>query len=145
MAVKLIPNGFHTLTPYLTVEGAPKLLDFLSNAFDATSIRRAVLPDGTIMNVEVKIGDSIVMISEARGEYRPNKSAIYLYVQNADATYKRAIEAGASSLSEPSDEFWGDRVAGVKDLSGNDWWIATHIEDVAAEEIQRRVDAFANN
>jgi PhnB protein len=84
MAVKPIPNGFHTVTPYLTVEGAPKLLDFLKLAFDATSIRRAVLPDGTIMNVEVKIGDSIVMISEARGEYKPNKSAIYLYVQDAD-------------------------------------------------------------
>jgi PhnB protein len=142
MAVKPIPDGFNTVTPYLVVEGAATVLDFLVSAFDAKEIRRAMLPDGTIMNVEVKIGDSTVMMGDAKGEYKPMPCMIYLYVDDADMTYNRAIQSGAISLSEPKDEFYGDRVAGVKDCAGNHWYIGTHKEDVSAEEIQKRIDAL---
>jgi uncharacterized glyoxalase superfamily protein PhnB len=143
MAVKPIRDGYHTVTPYLTVEGAAQLIDFLKQAFEAQETRRTAFPDGTIMNAEVRIGDSVVMVSEARGEWNPMPSAIYLYVHDTDATYKLALQAGATSLMEPEDQFFGDRNAGVKDVCGNYWWIATHQEDISSEELAGRVNALA--
>jgi len=140
MAVKPIPDGYHTVTPYLTVQGVPKLIDFLRQAFEAREVERMAQPDGTIRHAEVRIGDSVVMMSEAGGEREPMPSAIYLYVHDADAVYQRALQAGATSLMEPADQFYGDRSAGVKDLSGNYWWIATHKEDVPPEELKRRAE-----
>jgi PhnB protein len=142
MAVNPIPEGFHTVTPYLVVQGVPKLLDFLKQAFDAQEIMRMPRPDGAIMHAEVRIGDSAVMMGEAMGEHKPMPGAIYLYVADTDATYKRALQAGASSTMEPAEQFWGDRGAGVVDPVGNHWWIATHIEDVPPEELARRAEAF---
>jgi PhnB protein len=142
MAVTPIPAGFHTVTPYLVVQGAAKLIDFLKQAFDAKEIMRMPLPDGTIMHAEVKIGDSIVMMGDARGEMKPMPAAIYLYVNDADATYQRALRAGATSTMEPADQFYGDRSAGVKDPVGNQWWIGTHIEDVPPDELARRAEAY---
>jgi uncharacterized glyoxalase superfamily protein PhnB len=142
MAVTPIPAGFHTVTPYLVVQGAAKLIDFLKQAFDAKEIMRMPLPDGTIMHAEVKIGDSIVMMGDARGEMKPMPAAIYLYVNDADATYQRALRAGATSTMEPADQFYGDRNAGVKDPVGNQWWIGTHIEDVPPDELARRAEAY---
>lgn len=142
MAVQSIPKGYHTVTPYLTVTGAVQLIEFLKQAFEAEVLRCTTRPDGSIMNAEVQIGDSIVMISEARGEWKPMPSAIYLYVNDTDATYTRALQAGATSLMQPEDQFWGDRNAGVKDASGNYWWIATHQEDVSPEELAKREAAF---
>ncbi len=141
MAVKPIPDGYHTVTPYLTVQRAAKLIEFLQQAFEAREIERMTQPDGTIRHAEVRIGDSVVMMSESGGEREPMPSAIYLYVNDTDAVYKRALQAGATSLMEPADQFYGDRSAGVKDLSGNYWWIATHKEDVPPEELKKRAEA----
>jgi PhnB protein len=140
MAVKPIPDGYHTVTPYLTVQGVSKLIDFLKQAFEAREIERMTQPDGTIMHAEVRIGDSVVMMGEARDQWKPVPGAIYLYVNDTDAVYKRALRAGATSLMEPADQFYGDRSAGVKDPSGNYWWIATHQEDVPPEELKRRAE-----
>ena len=142
MAVKAIPDGYHAVTPYLVVQGAAKLIDFLKQAFDAQETFRMPMPDGTIMHAEVKIGDSMVMMGEASEQWKPMPAALYLYVTDADAVYKRALQAGATSIMEPADQFYGDRHGGVKDPSGNMWWIATHKEDVAPEELKKRAEAF---
>ncbi len=141
MAVKPIPEGYHSITPYLVVEGAVKLIDFLKEAFGAEERERMAMPDGTIRHAELKIGDSMLMMGEASGEYKPMPTALYLYVTDTDSTYRRAVAAGATSISEPADQFYGDRNAGVTDPSGNKWWIATHKEDVAPEELARRAQA----
>ena len=141
MAVKPIPEGYHTVTPYLVVKGVAKLIDFLKQAFDAKEMHRTTQPDGTIMHAEVRIGDSAVMMGEARNEAQSMPGSIYLYVNDTDATYKRAIQAGATSIMEPADQFYGDRNGGVKDPVGNHWWIATHIEDVSSEELAKRTEA----
>lgn len=142
MIVKPIPEGYHTVTPYLTVTGASQLIEFLKQAFNAQELRCTNHLDGSILNAEVQIGDSIVMFSEASEEWEPMPSAIYLYVDDTDATYDRALQAGATSLMKPENQFWGDRQAGVKDASGNYWWIATHQEDVSSEELAKRAAAF---
>jgi uncharacterized glyoxalase superfamily protein PhnB len=103
---------------------------------------RMPTPDGTIMHAEVRIGDSPVMMGEARGEHKPMPGSIYLYVDDTDATYRRALQAGATSLMEPADQFYGDRSASVVDPVGNHWFIATHIEDVPPEELARRAEVF---
>lgn len=101
--------------------------------------------DGTIQHAEVKIGDSIVMLAEACDPWKPRPSMLYLYVNDVDATYQRAIEAGATSLREPATHFYGDRSGGVEDPTGNHWWIATHVEDVSPEELQRRAAEAQQN
>lgn len=142
MSVKPIPDGYNTATPYLVVEGASKLIDFLKQAFMATEIYRMTRPDGKVGHAEVKIGDSVIMLGDMGGKWKSMPSSIYLYVPNIDATYRQALEAGAISLMEPADQFYGDRSAGVRDPFGNHWFIATHIEDVSAEELTRREQAF---
>jgi PhnB protein len=142
MAVKPIPDGFHSVTPFLVVPGAAKLLDFLQQAFEAQELHRMQRPDGTIMHAEVRIGDSLIMMGEPMGSSQPMFGSLYLYVHDVDAVYQRALQAGATSTSEPADQFYGDRSAGIKDPVGNQWWIATHKEDVPPEEIARRAKAF---
>jgi len=90
------------------------------------------------MHAEVMVGDSPIMLGEPMGQFQPMPASIYVYVPDTDACYQRAIKAGAASLMEPADQFYGDRNAGVRDPAGNVWWIGTHIEDVAPEEIARR-------
>lgn len=141
MAVKPIPEGYNTVTPYLIVKGVPALIDFLKQAFDAKEIERHSQPDGSVMHAEVKIGDSILMMGEAAGKWSPMPAGFYLYVTDTDAVYKRAMQSGATSVMEPMDQFYGDRNAGVKDPSGNQWWIATHKEDVSREELAKRAEA----
>jgi PhnB protein len=142
MAVKPIPDGYHTVTPHLTVRGASKVLDFVKQAFEAKELHRIAHPDGTLMHAEIKIGDSIVMMGEAREGCQPMPSSLYLYVPDADAVYKRALRAGATSTMELANQFWGDRVGGVKDPAGNQWMIGTHKEDVSPEELRKRAEAF---
>ena len=142
MAVKPIPDGYHAVTPYLVVEGESKLIDFLKQAFDAQENFRMSGPDGSVMHAEIKIGDSIVMMGEASEKWKPMAGAIYLYVTDADAIYKRALQAGATSIMEPADQFYGDRHGGVKDPSGNVWWIATRKEDVSPDELKKRGEAY---
>ena len=138
---KPIPEGYHTVTPYILVQGAEKLIDFMKRAFNARETERYSMPDGSIGHAEVRIGDSVIMIADAQGEeYKPMAAGIHLYVEDCDATYKRAIEAGATSVREPVDQFYGDRSAGVNDQFGNKWWIATHKEDLSNEEIAKRME-----
>jgi uncharacterized glyoxalase superfamily protein PhnB len=142
MSVKPIPDGYHTVTPYLVVQGAAKLIAFLEQAFDAKVHSRSERPNGTLMNAEIKIGDSMIMMGEAQGEHKPRPSTIYLYVEDTDTVFARALDAGAKSLMEPADQFYGDRNGGIEDPSGNAWWIATHVEDVSPEEMDRRFKAY---
>jgi len=143
MAVKPIPDGYHTVTPYLIVEGASRLIDFAKQVFGAEETFRMPGPGGGVMHAEIRIGDSMVMLADASGaENPPMPAMIHLYVPDVDAAYKRAIGAGASSVREPQDQFYGDRSAGVIDALGNRWWIATHIEDVPPEELERRTAAM---
>ena len=142
-SAKTIPDGYHTVTPYLLVQGAEKLIDFVKKVFDAKETVRMSMPDGAIGHAEVRLGDSVIMLSEAQGgEYKPMPTGIYLYVENCDAIYKRALEAGATSIMQPTDQFYGDRSAGIKDQFGNLWYIATHIEDLSKEELTKRMDEY---
>jgi PhnB protein len=101
---KPVPEGYHTVTPYILVQGAEKLIDFMKRAFNARETERYSMPDGSIGHAEVRIGDSVIMIADAQGEeYKPMAAGIHLYVEDCDATYKRAIEAGATSVREPVD------------------------------------------
>jgi len=140
-AAKPIPDGYHSVTPYLMVKGADKLIEFMKRAFGAEELMRHPTPEGGVMHAEVKIGDSRIMLAEACGERSPMPTMIHLYVHDADATYRAALEAGAASLQEPADQFYGDRSGGVKDACGNHWWIATHKEDLSPEEMQKRSEA----
>ncbi len=141
MAVKPIPEGYHSVIPYLVVSNAEQTLAFLKDVFEAKEhdITRHV--DGRIWHADLIIGDSHVMLSEASEQTPAMATAIYVYVPDTDATYRRAIAACAASLMEPADQFYGDRNAGVKDAAGNTWWIGTHVEDVPPEEMQRRIAA----
>lgn len=140
--VKPIPDQYHSVTPYLMVSGAAKLIDFLKQVFAAEERERIARPDGAIMHAEVKIGDSVVMMGEPMEPFAPMPASLYVYVQDIDAIYQRALQAGATSVMEPVDQFYGDRSAGVKDPLGNLWWIATHQEDVPPEELARRAQAY---
>lgn len=138
MAAQAIPDGYGHVIPYLIVQNVPETITFLERALGAEEIRRTTRPDGSIGNVEMRIGPSVVMMAEARPEWPSMPGHLYLYVEDTDAAYHRAIEAGGESMMEPADQFYGDRNAGVRDPSGNTWWIATHIEDLSDEELQRR-------
>jgi len=139
--VKPIPEGYHTITSVLMVNDAAKLIDFLKRAFGAREKERFTDPNGKILHAEVTLGDSIVQLSDATGEWKPVQVPLLLYVTDTDATYRRALQAGATSLREPTDAFYGDRSAGVKDPFGNSWWIATHQEDVSRDELEKRAEA----
>lgn len=141
MAVKTIPEGYNSVTPYLIVEGAGKLIDFLKQVFGAEEIERFATPDGKVGHAEVRIGNSMIMLGDAGGQWAATSTALYLYLNDVDAAYKSAIDAGATSLEEPADQFYGDRNAKVKDLFGNTWIIATHVEDVTPEELKARAAA----
>jgi PhnB protein len=140
MAVNPIPEGYRTVTPYLVVDGATNVLDFVKQAFGAEEKFRMDTPDGKIGHAEVQIGDSIVMLGDAGAENPAMPAMIHLYLEDCDATYERALAAGATSEREPTDQFYGDRSAGVRDSAGNLWWIATHVEDVPEEELAKRIE-----
>lgn len=139
--VKAVPEGYHSITPYLVVQGAQKLIDFMQAAFGAQQIVRMLQPDGSIGHTEMRIGDSIIMLGEARDQWKAMPTTLYLYLEDADAAYARALAAGATSVSEPKDQFYGDRSGGVQDMCGNFWWVATRIEDLSEEELMRRHEA----
>jgi uncharacterized glyoxalase superfamily protein PhnB len=144
MATKPIPDGYHTVTPYLVVRGAMKTIEFLTRAFGAQQLQEPMKrPDGSIMHATLKIGDSILMLSDANDQAPATQAMLYVYVPDADATFKRALAAGGTALMEPSDMFYGDRSGGLKDPSGNRWFVATHKEDVAPAELRKRAEVFA--
>lgn len=136
--VNPIPDNYQRVIPYLIVKGASVLMDFLKTVFDAEETERMSMPDGTVAHGEVKIGDSTIMVSEASEMYKENPSMLYVYVEDVDAVYKKALAAGAASVKEPVDQFYGDRSCMVTDVTGNSWGIATHVEDVPPEEMEKR-------
>lgn len=148
--VKAVPDGYHTATPYLTITDAAAALDFYKRAFDATEVMRMTTPDGKVGHAEIRIGDSAIMLSDefpemdARSPQRIGGSPvmIHLYVDDADAFVKRAVEAGAQLQRPVEDQFYGDRAGKLADPFGHLWWIATHVEDVPPQEIEKRAAAM---
>ena len=140
MSVNAIPKGYHTITPYFSVRDAYGLVDFLKRAFDAVA-EIHTMTDGSILNAQVQVGTSMVLIGQVPKDHPADKlmpAMLYMYVEDADAVYRNAIAAGGESIVEPRDQFYGDRVGAVRDLSGNQWWIASHKEEMSSEEMTRR-------
>jgi PhnB protein len=150
MAVKPVPEGYHTATPYLYVKGGAKALDFYKKAFGATELMRMEGPGGSIGHAEIKIGDSPIMLADESPEmgarspesYGGSAVGIMLYVPDVDDTVKRAVEAGAKLDRAVEDKFYGDRMGSIIDPFGHIWYITTHIEDVSPDEMKRRAEAM---
>lgn len=146
MATKVqpVPPGYHSVTPYLVVDDGARAIDFYKRSFGASELSRMATPDGKIAHAELKIGDSMIMLSDAMMGYRSPLSlggspvSIFLYVDDVDSVFNRAIEAGAKSDMAPVDMFWGDRYGKLTDPFGHLWGIGTHIEDVAPAEMEKR-------
>ncbi len=141
--VKPIPDGYTAVTPYLIVEGAAGFIDFLVSAFGAVERFRMPMPEGGIGHAEVEIGGVPIMLSDALPpEYPPTSTLIHLYVDDCDAVYAQALAAGATSVAEPADQFYGDRLGRITDPNGNHWSISTHIEDVTPDQVAERLAAM---
>jgi PhnB protein len=149
--VNPIPEGFHSLTPALTVNDAAGAIDFYKRAFGAVEVSRAIAPDGVkVWHAELEIGDSKLMLNDAfpeQGSHAPADSgavgfALWLYVEDVDAVYQRAVEAGARAVMPPEDMFWGDRFGGLMDPYGHHWSIATRKHDLSEEEMRKRAEEF---
>lgn len=134
-------TAYHSVNPFVIASGAEELMAFLSDVFRAAEKERITRGDGSIGHAEVVIGDSVVMLTDATDELPARPGAFYVYVDDVDAAFRRAVAAGATVRSEPADQFYGNREAGVVDRWGNIWWMATAIEEVPAEELQARYDA----
>jgi PhnB protein len=149
MAVKPIPDGYHTVTPYLVVKDAARALDFYKKAFGATELMRMADPSGKIGHAEIKIGNSPIMLADEFPDmgFRGPQSlggtpvSILLYVEDVDSRFQQALAAGATTLKPLQDQFYGDRSGTVTDPFGHVWTIATHREDVPPEEMHKRMEA----
>lgn len=139
-----IPSGFQAVVPYFHVDGAARFLDFVKAAFDAEETYRGLTPDEKIMHASAKIGGAVIEVSDTTQQWGAMACAIHLYVPDTDATYRRALDAGATSLYEPADMFYGERSAGVTDPFGNKWYIATHMEDLSDTEMEQRQKEHMN-
>jgi len=137
-SVRAVPEGFHTVTPYLVVDNAAGLIDFMQKAFDGKLNFITKDDDDKIVHATVTIGDSTIMISDTMEGTSPQTAMLYLYVEDVDNMFRKAVQAKATSIHEPKNEFYGDRAGAVKDGHGNVWWISTHVEDVDAKELERR-------
>jgi PhnB protein len=145
-----IPKGYHTVTPSLFVAGAAKAIDFYKKAFGAEERMRFPSPDGTIMHAEILIGDSVIMLADEMPEQggRGPKSFggtpvnFFIYRDNVDAEWKRAIDAGATPITPLADQFWGDRAGCVEDPFGHRWWLGQHVQDLSPEELQRAAESY---
>jgi PhnB protein len=146
MAVKPIPDGYHTVTPYLAVDGAAEAIEYYKKAFDAKELARMETPDGKIGHAELQIGDSLVMLADpfpqattrTPKELGGTSAGVFMYVEDVDAVVERAVAAGATITMDVADQFWGDRFGSVTDPFGHSWSIATHVEDVPPEEMAER-------
>lgn len=144
-----VPEGYHTITPYLEVDDAQAAIDFYGRAFGARERTRMQGPDGKIAHAELEIGDSVLMLSDPFPQFvtrNPKELGgtsvgIFMYAENVDELFRRAVDAGATPAMEPEDQFWGDRYASVTDPFGHVWQIATHVEDVPPEEMAERAKA----
>jgi uncharacterized glyoxalase superfamily protein PhnB len=137
-----IPQGFHSITPFISVNNAEKVVEFLHKlgAEEKYAFRG---PDGELWHCQMQFGDSMIMIGDPMDKHPSMPSMLYIYVPDADALYKKAVQAGGVSVQEPTDQFYGDRSGGVTDPCGNVWWFATHKEDVSDEEMKRRAEKMA--
>src|SRR5262245_19624083 len=142
MPTKPIPEGFHAVTPYLFAQGAARLIEFISAAFDGELTSRQTRPDGTIMHATMRIGDSMLMLADSIPEFGAMPTSIYLYVADCDPIYQRALKSGGVSVFPIMTLPSGERYGGVKDPCGSIWWVATHVEDVPPEEQERRWEQF---
>jgi PhnB protein len=147
MAVKPIPDGYHTATPYLVIQNAAAAIDFYKKAFGATELMRMPGPGGKVMHAELKFGDSVIMLADEspeRGHRSPKALggtpvSIMLYVNDVDTIYKQAIAAGGKTLQPVQDQFYGDRSGTLVDPFGHTWMVATHKEDVPPQEMEKRM------
>jgi PhnB protein len=150
MAVKPIPEGYHSVTPYLVVKGAARAIDFYKKAFGATEVMRFPGPNDTVMHAEIQIGDSRIMLADegVQGEYRSPQAiggspvSLMIYVNDVDKVFNQAVSAGAKTTRAVQDQFYGDRSGNLIDPFGHVWTVATHKEDVSAQEMQRRMQAL---
>lgn len=151
MAAHHVPEGYHSVIPYLVVDGAARAIEFYSEAFGATEVMRMPYPDGRIGHAEIRIGDAHVMLADEHPEqgYRgPNAYggtavSIMIYVEDADRCFKAAVERGAKAVNPIELKFYGDRMGQLVDPFGHSWTLATHVEDVAPEEMERRAAEWA--
>ena len=142
--------GYHTVTPVLAIEGAAEAIEFYKRAFNATELYRMAMPDGTVMHAEIRIGDSNIMLGEEAPDWGAlsaktvggSPTTLYIYCEDVDAIAQQAIAAGAKEIDPVKNQFWGDRSGKVEDPFGYRWGIATHIEEVSPEEMNRRAQAF---
>lgn len=134
-------SGRSVVSAYLVVPDAMRVVDFAKAVFDARALREPLFrTDGSLWNIELDVGGSTIMVGEARdGMHRPG--FLYVHVEDCDATFEKALAAGAKAIMPPQDQFYGDRDGGVEDMAGNWWWIATHKEDLSTAEIERRARA----
>ena len=150
MATKPIPDGYHTVTPYLIVKGAANAIEFYKQAFGASEVMRIDGPDGKVGHAEISIGDSRVMLADEfpdMGALSPKSLggagvSMLLYVEHADAVFKQAVSAGAKELRPVKDQFYGDRSGTLEDPFGHVWTVATHVEDLSPEEMHKRSAAY---
>jgi len=141
MAVKPIPENYPRVSHYLIVKNVEETMDFIQHVFDGKVREKMKTPDGSVNHGEISIGDSVIMMGKPTENHEKQNVMLYIYVEDTDRAYKRALEKDAESVMEPADQFYGDRNAGVKDKDGIGWWMATHVEDVSPKEVQRRNEA----
>jgi PhnB protein len=145
-----IPKGYHTVTPSLVVDGAAKALDFYKKALEAEELMRFPGPDGSIMHAEIRIGDSRIMLGDEMPEqggrgpksYGGTPVSFFIYRENVDAAWKRAVEAGGKPIMPLADQFWGDRAGCLEDPFGHRWWLAQHVQDLTPEELRKAAESF---
>lgn len=138
MVVKPIPENYPRVSPYLIVKNVEETMEFIKYVFDGKEREKMKMADESVNHGEMSIGDSVIMMGKASDENQMQNTMLYIYVEDTDTAYKKALEKSAVSVMEPADQFYGDRNAGVKDKDGIKWWIATRVEDVSPEELQRR-------
>jgi len=138
------PDGYQSVIPYLHVNGAARMIAFMKQAFDAQEIAIYPRPDGSVSHGAVRIADTVVELADGGEQWPAMPCALHIYVPNVDAIYRRALKAGATSIQEPADQFYGERSAAVKDFCGNNWYIATQIEELNREEIDKRIAAMSS-
>lgn len=137
--IKPVPEGYETVIPYLVVDQAADVVDFLTRAFDAQTIMALRRSDGTVGHTELTVGRSTVMLSDATAEWAAMPARVFLYVDDVDARFALAIRSGGAPVMEPADTDHGDRMACVVDAGGNEWWIASRIENLSPDELQARL------
>lgn len=150
MTVRSIPDGYHSVTPYLSIKNAAEAIEFYQRAFNATELFRLVAPGGVIGHAEIKIGDSVIMLADPceTAPFRSPQSlggssiGLHVYVEDVDALFAQAVDVGAKVIKLVQDQFYGDRAGTLEDPFGHVWFLATHMEDITPEEVNKRAEAL---